>query len=574
MTSRIEITTGQFSDKGLKAGNQDFYGVRLPGERLLRTKGVAAAIADGISASERGQEAAEACVTGFLEDYLSTPESWSVRKSAQQVLTALNAWLYSQGRCSHDAHCGLVSTLSALVLKSTTAHLFHVGDSRIYRLRSGELEQLTSDHKTWVSEDRSYLSRAMGADMRLDIDCRKLPLEVRDLFVFTTDGVHEYVADRDLARILNEHQVNLDKTAEIIVRAALVNGSPDNVTCQILRIENLPAQDAEEVYQELTELPFPPELAPGMVLEGHRIVRELHASKRTQLYLAEDLVSGHQVVVKTPSVNYEDDPAYIEQFIVEEWVGRRLDNPHVMRVIAPRHPRRFLYSVAEYIDGRTLRQWLRDHPRPDLETVRKLVEQIARGLQAFHRLEMTHRDLKPENILIDGNGTAKIIDFGSTRVAGIAEIAAPFTRVNLLGTRNYTAPEQLLDQPGDSRSDIYSLGVIAYEMLTGELPYGELPEQWSDPKAVIRSLQYTPAVEYNSIVPPWMEGALAKAVHPDPGKRYAELSEFLFDLRHPNPEYAAARSRPLIERNPIAFWRGLAILLFLLDLFLLYFIIR
>jgi eukaryotic-like serine/threonine-protein kinase len=574
MSSKLEISVGHYSDKGAKSRNEDRHGIRLTGDRLLRTKGVAAVIADGVSASERGEEAAAACVNGFLNDYFSTPESWSVQKSVEQVLNALNAWLYTQGQGLRDAHRGLISTLSAVVIKSTTAHLFHIGDSRIYRLRHTALEPLTTDHKTWLAGDRSCLSRAMGADLRLEIDYRRQTLEANDVFVFTTDGVHEYVKDREIRRILGEESVNLDKAAELICRAALDHGSQDNVTCQILRIDALPAQQAEEVYQELTELPFPPALQPGMVLEGYRVVRELHASKQTQLYLAEDLLSGLQVVLKTPSVNYEDDPAYLEQFILEEWVGRRIDHPNVMRVLTPAKPRRYLYCVAEYLEGRTLRQWLHDNPRVELEAARQIIEQLAKGLRAFHRLEMTHRDLKPENILIAANGTVKIIDFGSTRVAGIAEIAAPFARANLVGTRNYTAPEHLLEQPGDQRSDIYSLGTIAYEILTGQLPFGEMPEQWWQRQRAPAVTAYIPATTQVASLPPWIDRALRKAVHPDPQHRYLEVQEFIHDLRHPNSALASEQRPPLLERNPVFFWKLVVVFLVLCNALLIYLLRR
>ncbi len=539
----------------------------LPLDRLLKTKGIALAIADGVSSSDRGGEAAAACVMGFLEDYFSTPESWSVQKSAQQVLTALNTWLYSQGQ--RGSGNGLVSTLSVLILKSTTAHLFHVGDSRIYYLHDQDLEQLTRDHRTYISGGKNYLSRAMGADLHLEIDYRKLAVSENDVFILTTDGVHEYHSGKEIARIVRENSVNLDKAAERIVQAALGNQSPDNATCQILRIDGLPSQEPEDVYQELTELPFPPELSAGMILDGYRIVREIHASKRTQIYLAIDAESGSRVALKMPSVNYEDDPAYIEHFILEEWIGRRIDNPHVVKVFPPTRRRRFLYHVTEFLEGSILRQWMRDHPSPDLETVRGLIEQIAKGLRAFHRLEMVHQDLKPENIVIDPLGNVKLVDFGSTRVAGFAEITTPIERLHLLGTKNYTAPEYFCNQPGTSASDVYSLGVIAYEMLTGRLPYGEMPANWPTAKS-LTGLTYTPATDHNQAIPRWVDGALRKAVHPDPKQRYNELSEFLYDLRHPNQQLIKAGYRPLLERNPVAFWRGVSIILLLLNLLWLY----
>ena len=210
--------------------------------------------------------------------------------------------------------------------------------------------------------------------------------------------------------------------------------------------------------------------------------------------------------------------------------------------------------MTEFIDGQTLTQWMIDNPRPDLETVRGIVEQIASGLRAFHRKEMLHQDLRPDNIMIDKTGTVKIIDFGSTRIAGVAE-AAPFIAGNdILGTAQYTAPEYFLGESGSSRSDMFSLGVIAYQMLTGKLPYGAQIAKVRT-RSQLRKLRYRSALDDNREIPAWIDGALRKAVHPDPDKRYESLSEFIFDLRHPNPKYLDASATPLIERNPTLFWK-------------------
>jgi len=204
-----------------------------------------------------------------------------------------------------------------------------------------------------------------------------------------------------------------------------------------------------------------------------------------------------------------------------------------------------------------------DHPQPPLGEVRGLVEQIAQGLRAFHRLEMLHQDLKPENLFIDAHGTLKIIDFGSTKIAGIEEIASPLADPGPLGTVNYTAPEYLRGERGSNRSDIYSLGVIAYEMLTGKLPYGEQRSMTST-----RERPYRPATRHRPDLPVWVDGALQRAVHPDPQKRYEALSELVHDLSHPNPILIPSDAAPLLERNPLAFWRGLAILLLATNLLL------
>ena len=144
MSKQISITVGQYSEAGRKEINQDAFGVFSPSEPLLTTKGIVAVIADGVSSSEAGDQASKAAVENFLNDYFSTPESWTVKTAGQKILTAMNSWLYGQGYHIYGTNKGLITTLSALVIKSTKAYLFHIGDSRIYRLREGVLKCLTN----------------------------------------------------------------------------------------------------------------------------------------------------------------------------------------------------------------------------------------------------------------------------------------------------------------------------------------------------------------------------------------------------------------------------------------------
>ncbi|MCK5360091.1 MAG: protein kinase, partial [Gammaproteobacteria bacterium] len=444
MPSQLKVTVGQHSDKGRKAINQDFHGAYIPEEPLLTSKGIAIALADGISSSDVSQIASEASVRGFLEDYFCTSEAWSVKKSALQVLTATNSWLHSQSLKSqhrYDKDRGYVCTLSAMVIKSTTAHLFNLGDARIYRLRDNALEQLTDDHRLWISQDKSYLSRALGMNPQLEIDYETLQVKRGDIFLFVTDGVYEYASSHFIINAINEHSNDLNTAAKVIVDEAYEQGSTDNLTTQVVRVDELPSQDASEIYQQLTELPFPPILEARMIFDGYTIIREVHASSRSHVYLAMDGESNTQVIIKTPSIDLRNNPSYLERFLMEEWVARRMNSAYVLKPCLQTRKRNYLYIVTEFIDGQTLTQWMIDNPKPDMETVRGIVEQIAKGLRAFHRLEMLHQDLRPENIMIDSTGTVKIIDFGSTRVAGIMEITTPIERDSLLGTAQYTAPE-------------------------------------------------------------------------------------------------------------------------------------
>ncbi len=566
MSRQLKITAGQYSDKGRKEINQDFHGLLVPNGPQLASKGIAIALADGISSSDVSQEAAQAAVTTFLEDYYCTSDAWSVKTSAEHVLVATNSWLYSQTQQSHhryDRERGYVCTFSGIIIKSRTAHLFHVGDARIYRLRGAALEQLTEDHRVRVSSVQSYLARAMGMDRKVEVDYQAIPLEEGELLVLATDGVYEFTDAACVAAAIEGCAGNLDQAAQAVVEEALKRGSGDNLTIQLIRIDELPTPESNEMFRQLSEMPFPPQLDARMDFDGYRIVREIKGSARSHIYLAVDSETGENVVIKTPSVDLQANPAYLERFLMEEWIARRINSPHVLKPCSQTRKRHYIYVVTEYIEGQTLAQWMIDNPKPDLPAVRGLVEQIAKGLQAFHRLEMVYQDLKPDNIMIDSTGTVKIIDFGATRVAGVMEIATPIEQINLLGSAAYAAPEYFLGENGSPRSDIFSLGVIAYQMLSGKLPYGAEVAK-SRTKAAQKKLAYQTVLNEEREIPAWIDDAIRKAVEPDPFERYEVLSEFVYDLHHPNNEFLNKTRPPLIERNPVIFWKSVSFVLMLL----------
>jgi len=564
---QLRVSVGQHSDRGRKSVNQDFYGWRQPEEPLLGSKGIAVAVADGIGSSDVSQVAAEFAVMAFLDDYYSTSETWSVKKSADRVLAAANSWLHSRTYHSsyrYEKDRGYVCTLSGLVLKGTTAHLFHVGDTRVHRLQGDALEQLTQAHRVRVTDDESYLSRAVGFNAQLEIDYHALEIERGDVFVLATDGVYEHVDGGFIARAIREANGKLDDAARAIVAEAYRRGSADNLTVQIVAIEDLPEPGSGGLRQQLARLAPPPSFETRAEVDGYRIVREIHASARSRICLAVDSENGGLVVLKAPGTDMHGDLEHLERFMLEEWIARRLNSPHVLKPYPRTRERRFLYVAMEYVEGQTLSQWMTDRPNADIETARSIVEQIARGLQAFHRMEMLHQDLRPQNIMIDKTGTVKIIDFGSVSVAGVDERASPGERSSILGTLQYTAPEYFVGDPGTERADLYSLGVITYQMLSGRLPYGAEAARVRT-RAAQRRLQYATLLDEQRDIPAWIDAALRKAVHPDPFQRYESLSEFVHDLRHPNA--ALLRPTPLVERNPALFWKGvsaaLAVVLFL-----------
>ena len=562
MTQPLTVSIGQATNKGVKEINQDAIGFIIPQEPLLSTKGIVLAMADGISSSKVSQIASDTAVSRFLEDYYCTSDSWSVDTSAPKVIKSINHGLHEQTRKSpyrFERDKGYISTFSTLIIKSNSAHLFHCGDTRISRVVDNKLVQLTKDHRRVISEHESYLSRALGIDKNVEIDYHSVQVAVGDLFVISTDGVYEFINDQQIINFIEDSET-LDIAAQKIINKAISDGSDDNLSIQIVRIETLPDYQLSEVQQNVSSLPLPPRLTSRMTFDGYEILREIYISSRSHVFLARDLESFQTVVIKTPSTELGEDKQYLESFMLEEWIAKRINNPNVAKAIEPTRKRNYLYLVSEYIDGISLNQWMIDNPKPTINQVREIIKQVTKGLQAFHRQEMIHQDIRPNNIMIDTNNTVKIIDFGSTFIAGVTDIK---NEEAVRGTMRYSAPEYFLGEVGSSRSDIYALAVITYQMLSGSFPYDVQISQ-------ARSLSAQRKLAYKSLItdeiefPIWIDDTLKQALNVEPIKRYSELSEFIHDLHHPNKTFNSRTSRPLIEREPVKFWRGLSLILALI----------
>lgn len=558
-TDSLSVSLGQYSSAGIKPINQDFYGALIPDEPALSLKGIALAVADGISTCPSSQEAAELTVAALTEDYYHTSSAWTVQTAADRVIAAANAWIYGQNRSAlHERpELGQICTLSALILKGHFAHILHLGDSRVWRLSGQSLEVLTRDHVARTASGETVLARAIGLAPRAEIDYRREVLHTGDVFLLSTDGVHEVWDASEVARILASAP-DMQAAAQQICAQALAAGARDNLTLQIVRIDSLPLDISAEALDANTALPVLRPQEVGAEIDGFRIIRQIHANNRSHIYLAA-APSGDQVALKIPATETAQDGDYMRAFVMEEWIARRLNSPHVVRASQAPQKRSSLYIVTDYVEGQTLRQWMADHPQAPLPEIRGLLSQMIKGLRAFHRKDMLHQDFRPENVMIDSDGTVKIIDLGAARVAGVQE-ARPHLDERLPGTLQYSAPEYFVGDPASRASDQFSLGVVVYEMLTGRLPYGANAARVQS-RRDIRRLVYRDARDGSNDIPYWVDAALRRATHPDPTKRFSALSEFEAALRAPPAHMGVNGSRPLLERDPLRFWQGLSGLL-------------
>ena len=555
--SELKLNIAQFSEAGVKQINEDSAGFKVPAESYaLQSKGVVLAVADGVSTAEAGKDASNTAIERFIEGYYQTPDTWSVSKSGSSVISTINLRLFRKSHEFVTESKGYLCTFSSVVIKSQVAHYFHVGDSRIYLIRDNQLKQITQDHTAVIDSHKTCLSRAIGMDSQLHIDYGKIELQGGDKLLLCSDGVHDFISFEELSLLLGSDDT-AHNIAENIRKKALKNETDDNLSAIVAEIVSLPEENLDDYSAQLTQLPFPPELAEGNILDGYKVVKELFASSRSQLYLVEDIESGNQCVMKTPSRNFEDDMNYIDRFIQEEWIGSRIKSPNVVSIVPQTRKRTALYYLMEYIEGEGLDIWIERNQPPSPKSAITIVKQIAAGLQVFHDNEAVHQDLKPGNVMLCADGTVKIVDFGSVYVSGLAEQCKPLVHEGVLGTASYSDPLYLIGKNPGIQGDVYALATLTYEMFCGHLPYGQKVEECRTAYDYDR-LRYRSASKFNAVIPVWFDGALEKGVSFELDERYASVEAFMKDLITPNPEFLQVD--PVIEKNTnsLLFWKLLS----------------
>ena len=291
-------------------------------------------------------------------------------------------------------------------------------------------------------------------------------------------------------------------------------------------------------------------LASGDTLDHYRIDALIAPPQMSALYKATDLNSGREVAIKVPNAEMESDPVLLERFKREEEIGRQLDHPGIVKAFNDEERSR-LYMVIEWVDGRLLRTILNEEKKLPIDRATTIALAISDALDYMHKHGIVHRDLKPENVMVYGNDQIKLLDFG----IAMKEDARRLTFVNvssLLGTPDYISPEQVKGARGDQRSDIYSMGIIFYEMLTGRVPF-----TGPNPLAVMNERvlnDVKPPRDLNPEISPELEEILYRALERVPRHRYATASEMMWDLEHQEqvgvePRAVPGQPRSASERN-------------------------
>jgi serine/threonine protein kinase len=530
-----------------------------------------------------GREAAQTTVTSLVRDYFGTPETWDTTVALDRIIGAQNSWLAGLNRRRAPA-CGL-TTLTAVVLRGQSYALAHVGDTRAYLLRGGELTQLTQDHAMDHPDFSHKLLRAVGAEERLVVDYSQGDLHVGDMFLLLSDGVHNVLPAKRLKALAADGAQAL---SELLVQTALDQGSNDNSTALVVRVLGVLDATLQDENRAAQDLPIPPKLKMGDTIDGLAVTALIADNGINVLYQVRSIAPtpgarGKLYALKTLNPQRAHDAQERAMLAHEAWLAKRMASGRASENLVGLHeplvesPTAF-YLLYEWHGGETLQQMLDRKQKFALSQAVAAATQVARALGRLHRQSVIHRDVKPANLHQGEDGVLRLLDLG----VALSGREPEATRLLHAGTPSYINPEQWgfqaqggegPEEGPDAQSDLFALGVTLYQLLTGgKLPYGDvLPYQagryYRDPVAPSRR---------NPEVPIWLDHVVLKAVARDKRQRFETAEEFLLALeRGASRPLTAPPPTPLIQRDPTALWKialGVSVLFNLLLIYWLLFL--
>jgi len=547
----LQLSFAQASATGPRAENQDALRLVTPAPELAASKGYLFALADGVSQCADGGLAARASLQALAMDYYATPATWGVAQALDRLLLAQNRWLRAQGSQP------LLTTLSALVLRGRRFTLAHVGDCRAYRWHAGRLQCLSEDH-VWDQPGMQHvLKRALGLDQHLLVDYLDGDLQPGECYLLVSDGVWASLGDQHIQAVLRE-QPDLQMAADTLVASAHHNGSQDNASALLVRVEQLGASNLGDTLVQLQQWPLPGALRDGQAIDGWRVETRLAHSRQSLLYRVRD-GQGQPWLMKTLPAEREQEPGAAQALLLEEWFLRRVAGRHFPELHAASQ-RQHLYYVMREHSGRTLAAQLAEQGPLPLPQWLEVARQLLQAVGVLHRRNLLHRDIKPDNLHLGEDGQLRLLDFGLAYCPGLSQASLH----ELPGTPSFIAPEAFEGQPPSPRQDLYAAGVTLYYLLTGHYPYGEV-EAFQRP----RFGQPVNASRYRPDLPEWLQHNLQQAVAADPAQRFETAEHWLLLLERGDRQALNSQPRPLLEREPLKVWRTLALLSLLLNLILL-----
>jgi serine/threonine protein phosphatase PrpC len=564
----MRVTHAQLSVVGpVREVNEDFVAFWQPNDDSeAQTTGMAWMLADGVGGESRGELASQLAVTAAVQVFQTAQPHTPPSVLQRAMFDAASRAVFDTALATPEQG-SMATTLTVVLFRENTLHVAHVGDSRVYLIRNDRIRRLTTDHcyvalsvkfrvmhEHWAmtSPMRSVLTRCVGHEPIAKYDSTHEDLHVGDIIVQCSDGLYAFVVDEEIREVVGHYPP--PEACRRLIALAERRQVDDNISLQIIRVDQIDLISYDKgrpVYLKPTTNNVSNELEPGSILDERFEITELISrSGMACIFKARDHETNQVVAVKVPLMQFESDVATFTRFQREEEIGRQLDHPYILKIIPTTRQKSRPYLVMEFLDGRTLDKVMEEtKPLPEKQAA-QIASRVCEALEHMHAKGIVHRDLKPQNIMVCKDGSIRILDFGIAKAARMRRLTfAGFSPT--MGTPDYMAPEQVNGRRGDQRTDIYSLGAILYEMVTGKVPFeGESPY-------VVMNIRTTgdPVAprKINDNLTPVMEEIVLHALARDPAERYQSAAQMKAEL----DDYEIV---PLVERyrnlQAVKPWKG------------------
>jgi serine/threonine protein phosphatase PrpC/predicted Ser/Thr protein kinase len=557
----------------VRQNNEDFLGFWQPSddaERLRR--GSIMVMADGVGGQGSGEVASRLAVETAIDLFQKADPSLPPKRILKDLFQCVNIAVHDQGLDKPEGG-RMATTLSICIFRDKELTLGHVGDTRIYLVRHEGIQKLTDDHsytgmqvklrlitehEARASHLRSMLTRSIGHEPVVRPDIKRVKLLPRDRIIQCTDGLYCFINDGEISEGVD--RLNMDEICAYLTQLAVRRGTDDNLSVQVVQVDRLNEVRHDRPLSILQkthgggQVSVSTEVQPGQTLDNRFLIDSVVTrSGMASIYKGKDITTGEIVAIKIPYMQLESDPASFARFQREAEIGKVLNHPNILRFIqVPDQTRP--YIVMEYLEGKPLSQVMNEvRPLPIADAV-QIASSVCGALAHMHENKIVHRDLKPQNIMICADGGLRIIDFGIAKATEMRRITfAGFSPA--MGTPDYMAPEQVKGKRGDERTDIYSLGAVLYEMVTGSVPF-DGPNPFIVMNSRITGDPLAPRLR-NPEIPEELEEIILHAMEREPHRRFASAEAMKEELDNPESVKLTGRHRHL--ESPKAWktrWQG------------------